>query len=537
MSRTPLFRLLQRSYALARESARTGVPADEVVGRAREARALTRRGFLQGSAALAGLTLVGGPSRLLAQRGQPKRQNRKPGGEVLIVGAGLAGLTAGWRLHQAGISVRILEGQDRVGGRMFSLRDFFPDGQVCELGGELIDTQHVNIRNLAAELDIPLDDFVLDDPALSRELSYFDGRRIGEEEIVQAFLSVSDRIVQDLQLIPDGFSYENPGEAVALDRMTLAEWLDRSGATGWFHKLLSIAYTTELGLEPDRQSALNLITLIDAVPSPFRIYGGSDERFHVRTGNDSIPLALAKKLEGRIETGTRLESIAKTPAGGFRCSVRKGSSSRELTADHVVVAIPFTLLRDVKLDVDLPPVKRRAIQELGYGTNAKLMTGFSRRVWRAQGSNGSTLSDLAYQTSWETSRAQPGAHGILTNFTGGRHGEELGQGTAAEQAGRFVADLDKVFPGIASARAGMKEVRFHWPSFPWAKGSYSAYLPGQWTAFGGVEGERAGNLHFCGEHCSGVAAGFMEGACETGESVAEALLEDLGLGEGMRKAS
>ncbi len=527
MSRTPLFRLLQRSYALARESARTGVPVDEVIGHAHEARTLTRRGFLQGSAAAAGLTLVGGPSRLLAQPAKGK------GGEVLIVGAGIAGLTAAWRLHQAGVGVRVLEGQDRIGGRMFSLRDFFPDGQVCELGGELIDTTHVSIRNLAAELEIPLDDFVLDDPGLSREWSFFDGRRISEEEIVQAFLAVSDRIVQDIQKIPDDFSYKNPGEAGELDRMTLAQWLDRSGATGWFRKLLDVAYTTELGLETDRQSSLNLLTLIDPNPSPFRIYGGSDERFHVRGGNDRIPLTLAERLKDRIETGTRLEAVRKA-GGGFVCSVRKGGSSREIRAEHLVLAIPFTLLREVKLDVELPPVKKRAIQELGYGTNAKLMAGFSRRVWRAQGSNGSTLSDLAYQTSWETSRAQPGAHGILTNFTGGRHGEDLGKGTAAEQADRFVADLDKVFPGIASARPGMKEVRFHWPSFPWVKGSYSAYLPGQWTAFGGAEGERVGNLHFAGEHCSQTAAGFMEGGCETGESVAEAILEDLGAG--LRKA-
>jgi monoamine oxidase len=532
VSRTPLFRLLQRSYALARESARTGVPVDEVVGRAREARTLTRRGFLGGAATVAGLTLVGGPSRLLAQAGTSKS------GEVLIVGAGLAGLTAAWRLHQAGVPVRILEGQDRIGGRMFSLRDFFPDGQVCELGGELIDTNHVNIRNLAAELEIPLDDFVLDDPCLSRELFFFDGRRIGEEEIVQAFLPVSDRIVQDFQKIPDDFSYRNPGEAGELDRTTLAAWIERSGATGWFRKLLTVGYTTELGLEPDQQSALNLLLLIDANPSPFRIYGGSDERFHVRGGNDRIPLTLAERLKDRIsiETGTRLEAV-RSAGGSFVCSVRRGGSSREIKADHLVLAIPFTLLREVKLDLDLPPVKRRAIQELGYGTNAKLMVGFSRRVWRAQGSNGSTLSDLSYQSSWETSRAQPGAHGILTNFTGGRHGEELGKGTAAEQAERLVADLDKPFPGLSAARPGMKEVRFHWPSFPWTKGSYSAYLPGQWTAFGGAEGERVGNLHFAGEHCSQNAAGFMEGACETGESVAEEILEDLGLGAGLRKAS
>lgn len=522
MPRAPLFRLLQRSYDLARQSSRTGVPVREVV---EQSHGLTRRGFLGGTAAAAGLALAGcQPFRA------PKGAAAGRGGEVVIVGAGIAGLTAAWRLHQAGVAVRVLEAQDRIGGRMYSLRDFFPDGQVCELGGELIDTGHISMRFLAEELGIPLDDFVLDDHSLARELFHFDGRTIAEHEIVEAFVPVSDRIVRALATIEGDVSYKNPGGAEELDRTTLAEWLDRAGVSGWFRELLDVGYTTEFGLETDRQSALNLLLMIDPNPAPFRIYAGSDERFHVRGGNDRIPLTLAERLGDRIERGVRLEAVSRSADGGFRCSVRRGQASEELRADHLVLAVPFTLLRQVRLDVDLPPVKRRAIQELGYGTNAKLMAGFARRVWRTRGSNGSTLSDLPYQISWETSRMQPGEHGILTNFTGGRHGEELGRGTPAEQAARFVADLEKVFPGVTAARAGMKEARFHWPSFEWTRGSYSCYLPGQWTGFGGAEGERVGNLHFAGEHCSRVAAGFMEGGCETGEGVARAILADLGIG-------
>ena len=524
--RTPLFRLLQRSYTLARESARTGRPAREVVEASREA-GLTRRGFLKGSAAVGGLALAGCrpfSAPVTAAAGGK-------GGGVVVVGAGIAGLTAAWRLQQAGVSVRVLEAQERVGGRMYSLRDFFPEGQVCELGGELIDTGHTHIRFLAEELGIPLDDFVLDDFSLAREVLFFDGRRIAEHEVVEAFVPVSDRIVRDLASIGGGgdVSYREPNGAEALDHMTLAQWLDRSGASGWFRQLLDVGYTTEYGLEADRQSALNLLMMLDPNPSPFRIYAGSDERFHVRGGNDRIPLALAEKLGDRIERGVRLEAVSRAADGALRCSVRRGAASEELRAEHLVLAVPFTLLRDVRLDLELPAVKRRAIQELGYGTNAKLMTGYARRVWRAQGSNGSTLTGLPYQVSWETSRMQPGEHGILTNFTGGRHGEELGRGTAAEQAALFAAELDKVFPGVAAARAGRKQVRFHWPSFAWTRGSYSCYLPGQWTGIGGAEGERVGNLHFAGEHCSQVAAGFMEGGCETGEAVAAAILADLGV--------
>jgi len=157
------------------------------------------------------------------------------------------------------------------------------------------------------------------------------------------------------------------------------------------------------------------------------------------------------------------------------------------------------------------------------------MAGFGERVWRVRHkSNGSLMADLPFQTTWETSRRQQGRSGVLTNFVGGRHGLELGTGTAAEQAAALVRDLETVWPGLAAARAGQKEVRFHWPSHPWTRGSYASYRVGQWTAFAGAEGEAVGRLFFAGEHCSLAAQGFMEGGCETGEAAAAAVLEALG---------
>jgi len=158
------------------------------------------------------------------------------------------------------------------------------------------------------------------------------------------------------------------------------------------------------------------------------------------------------------------------------------------------------------------------------------MVGFSERVWRtAHRSNGSALTDLPSQLTWETSRAQAGRSGIITNFVGGDHGVEIGRGTAAEQARLLTADLERIFPGASAARAGMKEARFHWPSFPWTLGSYAGYLPGQWTGICGAEAESVGRLHFAGEHCSLNAQGFMEGGCETGQMAAEAILMGLGV--------
>ncbi|HVR42004.1 MAG TPA: FAD-dependent oxidoreductase [Thermoanaerobaculia bacterium] len=525
MPRTPLFALLRRSLLTAHASIRTGIPSRELLEMQNERR-WTRRRFLAASgAAAAGLA----SARCVPSSQLPLARGSDP---VLIVGAGIAGLTAAWRLEREGVAVRLIEAQPRVGGRMWSLRDRFPDRQVVELGGELIDTNHHTIRGLASELGVELDDLAADDPALSSEVWFFGGARRSDAEVIEAFRPIAARIEADLAALSgDGdVTWSSPNGGEALDRISIAEWLDHNGVRGWIRELIDIGYTTEYGLETAEQSSLNLLTMIQWSPDEFEIFGESDERFHVRGGNDRITSELASRLETEIETGTFLEAITRRPDGSFACSVRRGGTSFAIGAPRVLVTIPFTMLREVELRLEMPERKRRAIDELGYGTNAKLMVGFSDRIWRTRhASNGSVLTDLPFQLTWETSRMQPGRAGVLTNFTGGRHGIELGEGSPAEQARALVGDLERVFPGIAEARAGMTEVRFHWPSFRYTRGSYASYRPGQWTAFRGVEAERVGNLHFAGEHCSLEAQGFMEGGCASGAAAASEILSDLGI--------
>lgn len=542
MSRTPLFRLVRRSLLLARHSLHSAEPVGELVERARGARAiggregapasgqtggpsLSRRSFVALSAgATAGLTL----EACLPPRAANTATRQRP---VIIVGAGIAGLTAGWRLRQAGVPVRLYEAQGRVGGRMYSLRDGMADGQVIELGGELIDSDHTAIRALARELGIPLDDLALDDPTLARDLWFIGGARRSDVEVVEAFLPVAREVERAIAPLTGGeVTYRAPGGAEGLDRQSLAAWLDATRVSGWLRTLLDVAYTTEYGLEPGDQSALNLLTMIGTDPGHFAVFGESDERFHVRGGNDRIPTALGERLDDAINTGHMLEAVTRREGGSYVCTFRRDAGTVEVEADQVVLALPFTLLRDVRLDLELPGAKRRAIAELGYGTNAKLMVGFSERVWRTRHrSNGSTLTDLPYQLSWETSRLQAGRSGVLTNFTGGRHGVAIGEGTPEEQGARMVGDLERIFPGATAAHAGQRAVRFHWPSFRWTRGSYASYRPGQWTSLRGAEGESVDRLHFAGEHCSLPAQGFMEGGCETGELAARAVLAVAGV--------
>jgi monoamine oxidase len=524
MSRTPLFDIVRRSLRLAQSSLHTGESVSATLEGWRESVRLSRRQFLSTALVTAAGTAVAG---CLSWR--PVRQaEERP--RVIVVGAGIAGLTAAYRLHQAGVPVRVYEAQARLGGRIFSLRGRFADAQVVELGGEMIDTGHTHIRGLCRELGITLDDLSEDEPGWDADCWFFGGVRRGEGEVVEAFRPIAPRIDAALATIRgDGkISYRETNGAEPLDRISIAQWMDQEGVSGWIRDLLRVAYTTEFGLEIDRQSALNFLQMIGRKPEPFFVFGESDERYRMRGGNDVLPVELAARLGDAIETGMVLEAVSEKPDGGFRCSFRRGLTSVMAAATHLVLAIPFTVLRQVKLDVELPPVKRRAIDELGYGTNAKLAVGFGERLWRRRyRSNGSVFSDLPFQTTWDASRRQRGDAGVLTNFTGGNHGLELGRGTAAEQAALLVRDLENIFPGIGRWRAGMAEVRFHWPSHPYAHGSYASYLVGQKTSICGAEGEPVRRLHFAGEHCSLKAQGFMEGGCETGEAVASSILSDL----------
>ncbi|MEM7051328.1 MAG: NAD(P)/FAD-dependent oxidoreductase [Acidobacteriota bacterium] len=456
------------------------------------------------------------------------RAERSPIEEVVVVGAGIAGLTAAYRLLQAGVPVRILEAQERVGGRIWTLREQFAEGQFVELGGDRIDSGSLRVAALCRALGLELEDLWQDGPHL-RPSFLFGGARRGEAEILRSLGSIAERLTSDRSLIlPYGTpSYRNPGGSF-LDRLSLEQWLELAGAEGWIRDLLAVAYGAEGGRGPGEQSALNLVTRLEPGGQNLRLLGRRDGRFRVRGGNDRLIAALAARLGGRIATGTVLEAVRRRADGSLALSVRQGASVRVVSAPYAIVTLPFSTLRRVELDVDLPPVKQRAIDELAYGDHARLVLGFGQRTWRQQGLNGALWSDRPRQRVAEASRGQAGRAGILTPDAWGAGRRQVVAGPVATRADAALRQWAPLFGDLAAAHRP-PAVRFDWQSFEWSQGSVSCYAPGQWTIFGGSEGERHGRLLFAGEHCSRIAPGSIEGGCETGWAAAEALLVDFGL--------
>jgi monoamine oxidase len=518
MSRTALFRTIRRLLQTAYSAERSRVDAE---------RLWTRRDALRASAALAAVPLIGSTAACGGDDDPPPPPPAETA-KVAIVGAGMAGLHCAYRLKKSNVLAKIYEASDRVGGRMFTARGMLEGGQIAELGGELIDTGHVTMQMLAGELGLTLDDLFANEPqGLRRDTFYFGGRVLNDMEIVDAFRPVAMEMASTVTAAEaDDTLFE------MIDNMSITEWLmSLPGDNALIRSILENAYTGEYGREADEQSIFNLLYLIDYEEvDPFRIYGDSDERFHLHEGSDSIPTRLAAEVMDQIETGTKLVALAKNASGKYVLTLERGSSRTDVEYEQVVLTLPFTLLREVDLtNAELPADKLEVIQELGYGTNAKLMGQYTSKPWLSMSNaSGASFSDLSPQTTWGTSRGQAGDQGILTVFLGGDAGLAANAGTPEERYTSHLGAVDTIFPGAQAAYRSGSALRMHWPSAPFAKASYGCYTVGQW-AYYELEGRSEGGIHFAGEHCSLEFQGYMEGAAETGALAAMNVLNTAGL--------
>lgn len=517
---TPLFATLRRLMRISAESEKSISPShDELLDAYYETPRTSRRDFLTKTAGATALVATSAFHEVAAFA-RPK---------VVIVGAGVAGLNAAYKLKKAGVTADVYDANSRAGGRMFTGRDICADGLYAELGGEFIDTSHTEILALCREFGLPLRDRLIASERNLKPAYFFDGKHYTERQVIEAFKPIAKRMSEDIDKLSDEITSRTVSpDDMRLDMMSMSQYLDSIGCTGWFRKLLEVAYITEYGLEADELSSIAMLYLISTdTASGFEIFGESDERFKVFGGNERVVQELHKRVRNNVQLGHALEAIKQNASGDYTLTFNHEGTRKDVSANLVVLAIPFTTLRNVDMkQLPLPNWKQYAIQNLASGQCAKVFMGVKDRVWRKSRFSGEIFSDNAVQLAWDNSQFQAGTSGGVTLYSGGKRALEVGQGTPLEQVQQHLSDFDAAFVGAKDLFNGRAN-RMHWPSFQWTKMAYSAYSVGQFTNIAGLEFEPVGNIHFAGEHCSLDAQGYMEGGAETGKRVAQAVLAKL----------
>ena len=408
-----------------------------------------------------------------------------------------------------------------------------------EFGGDFIDSDHAEMLGLVKDFKLELIDLRAEAAAasLQYDLYYFDGRRISEAEIITEFKLIADQLARDVASM--GNDYATPA-GVALDNLTLAAYIDALPCAAWLKEILTAAFVAEYGADTSEQSAINMLAVIDTnVASGFQVFGASDERFRIKHGNSMLPLKMASEMKHSIHKHHMLTRI--TQADGSY--VLSFAARRDVRADYVIVTIPFTMLREVEIDLkDMTTAKRDSINELGYGQANKLFLGYQNRPWR-EGENkfSGYLFNPDIPNGWDATSTEffKSGKGVYCCYFGGKESLRLSDVAVHDpraprhhiwktnlpepEVDRYVQILGQIFPGSAAAYAD-KHVFACWSTYPYVKGCYTSPKPGQWNGAVRHAGEPIGNVYFAGEHCSAEFQGFLNGAAETGRRAAEAIV-------------
>src|SRR5262245_20878275 len=526
MSRTPLFAAVKKALAVTCQDRGIVLPRSS---------ALSRRRLLRLSAAAAGAAAL---SPVLDWRAFAKDKTPP---SIGIVGGGVAGLTAAYRLQAVGVKPVLFEASSRWGGRMLTVYDFYK-GMFCELGGQFVDTGHEDLIALAKEFGIEMQTLATEGEG--EDLYYFGGAFHTPKDMIDtatktgAFAPMAEKIAADAEKLTD--KDENWTKyAHKLDQMSLKAYLEqfRGKAEDWTIDLLDVAYVGENGLETEEQSCLHLVDVITTeMDQPFRIFGESDEAFRIKGGSSALIKALTAALENKADMrrGHALTALDRK-GGKIVLTFAAPNGEKSESFDATILTLPFTKLRDAKglNRLKLAPEKLKCIRELGRGTSAKVISGTTSRVWRSPDSglpalsNGAFYSDLGFQDIWEDSRAQPGEAGILTNFLGGKAG--LAKENDALEI--FRTGLAKMAPKVAESLDKAAVASFFWARYPFTLGGYAGAKVGQYTTMLDIAAEPAlgGRVQFAGEHTSADFIGYMNGGVQSGNRASAALIETLAL--------
>jgi monoamine oxidase len=441
------------------------------------------------------------------------------GTRVLVAGAGLAGLAAAFDLMTMGADVTVVEARDRVGGRVWTIRDGFEEHQHAEAGGDMIDEAQGEIRQLAESLGLRLTRI------LRGGFGYVRQDAAGRPRIVQRSVARGwGRLAEAVEPFARPYRlaerrWDSP-IAAALARQSVADWLDSINADQELR-------ATALGLRGfflADPADLSLVALVDQFaeedgPAPGPMY-------RIEGGNDRLCTALAARLGDRVRLKTELVAVSHR-GRTVRAGLKQARTTATFTADYCLLALPATTLCRVPISPALPARQHDAIARLKFGKATKTLLQFSSRFWRVPARPHAFGSPLPIGAVWEANEDQRGKSGILALLAGGGASDA----TQALVARGGVPALAGALGWLGSRRASVIASRqVVWEADPWARGGYAYFDPSfdpegrDWLA------RPAGRLFFAGEHTSIRWQGYMNGAVESGRRAAAEIASTQAIG-------
>ena len=489
-------------------------------------RPLTRRRLI--GAAGAGVLLSGVPAGALARR-------RTRRADVVVVGAGFAGLTAARELVREGRSVIVLEARHRVGGRVVN-KDL-GEGVISERGATFIGPTQTRIARLADEMKV--DTF----PAYNDgdNVYFHDGERSTysdtgptgtappDSEILPDVATAVGKLDQMAREVPVGAPWKAP-HAAEWDRQTFAHWL-RANTSGSrrFTSLVNVATRAAMGTETANVSLL-FATLFVAQSGDEDNPGTFERNFNTRNGaqqdrfrggSQLVALRVQDDLGGRVLLGSPVRRIFQE-AGG----VRVEADGVTAHAERVVVAIPPVLARRIEYHPGLPSMRRKLMDHMPQGRLTKVAVVYDRPFWRDDGLNGTVVHLNGPMGIVFDDSPEDASKGIVIGFVGGNASHEFAALSKSGRRARVVAQLTEAFGSRAQNEKDY--VESVWRDEKWSRGCpITLGPPNVLTRYGPALRKPVDRIHWAGTETSDYWAGYMDGAVRSGERAAREVLEKL----------
>jgi len=445
--------------------------------------------------------------------------------QVIVIGAGLAGLSAAESLLAGGAEVTLIEAEQRFGGRTRTIHDSYVGGQYAESGAEWVDSIHWRMLDLMQRFDIETLGEGMPWTTIRRWV-YWNGERHAGSEIEKLEANVFEAIERYENLCEaPALTLDDPSQphlhrdADFLDSRSLAD-LIRECDLGPVGRLFARRNSQgEFASEPDKVSALFVAQQRAFENSEVQRQGIEMLSNRVKGGVSQIAQALGRDLSQHsrltLKLGCALTSVEQTSEGVVvGCSSSEGPF--EFAASHVVLACSLIPLRNVEYRSEIPTALREAMWGLGYGPITKTAVQFANREW----DSGYGTTDSLSQRLYDPSVDQDGESGIVMAYCGGDGGRDLATKSEAERIDAMTSDMRTIHGITALATGAFSRA---WSIEPNYGGAYATYEPGQVTKYWKVLREPWGRVHLAGEHVA-TCTGYMEGAVESGRDVADRIL-------------